>query len=621
MGLTLFWFPIGGGITRFSYDALFALRSNLAVTNAVIVYMDDTSHKELNQPFGAPWDRALHAQLVEQLTAQGAKIIVFDILFTEPSTDPSADDHFEKAMKQSGRVILGSNYQLRETTSGAVGRWEELPYGPFLKAAVAWGNVNFFQDPDYGIRRFFPTLENVSGIASIPWLPAAVARVAGAPDSSTRSDQSESRWLNYYGPPGTIPNVSYFLALETNGVPPGFFKDKMVFVGAKLSADFSGKGKDEFRTPYSYWLSKGTGGFAPGVDIHATAALNLVQGNWLTRFPETWEIALVLVVAVLAGFGLMRFQPLAVVLLALASSCAVAVGAPLLAWHGFVWFAWIIPVVEIGVATICSISINSVQLYVEKRLREQERIAYEALVAELNKAADYVRSLLPARLSGAVETDWCFHPCEQLGGDAFGYHWIDADHLAVYLLDVCGHGVGAALLSVSVLNAMRAQTLPGVNFRNPAAVLMGLNRTFRMENQNNLFFSAWYGVYHRSNRELTYASGGHPPAILVGPPTQGSASITTLRTEGPAIGCLDEMVYRSAVQPVILGSRLLVFSDGVFEIFQGNEKTGTWDEFLTSFKQPQIQVLRPEERLKNAKGIRGRDLLEDDFSLVELRFN
>jgi phosphoserine phosphatase RsbU/P len=621
VGLALFWFPVGGGITRFSYDALFVLRSNLAVTNAVIVYMDEASHTELNQPFGVPWNRALHARLIEQLTAQGAKLIVFDILFTEPSTDPSADEHFEKAMKQSGRVILGGNYQQRETTSGAVGRWEESPYEPFLNASVAWGNVNCFQDPDYGIRRFFPTLKNVSGIAFIPWLPAAAARIAGAPNSSTHSDQSESRWFNYYGPPGAIPNVSYFLALETNGVPPGFFKDKLVFVGAQLSADFSGKGKDEFRTPYSYWTSKQNAGFAPGVEIQATAALNLVQGNWLTRIPATLETALVLAVAALAGFGLMRFQPLAVVLLALASSCAVAVGAPLLAWHGFAWFAWIIPVVEIGVATVCSISINSVQLYVEKRLREQERIAYEAMVAELNKAADYVRSLLPARLSGEVETDWCFHPCEQLGGDAFGYHWIDVDHLAVYLLDVCGHGVGAALLSVSVLNAVRAQTLPGVDFRDPAAVLMGLNRTFRMDNQNNLFFSAWYGVYCRSTRELTYASGGHPPAVLVGPQVQGPAAIATLRTEGPAIGCLDDMVYRSAVHPVTLGSRLLVFSDGVFEIFQENEKTGTWSEFLASLDQPQIQALRPEERLKNAKRIRGRDLLEDDFSLVELRFN
>ena len=606
---------------RFSYDALFALRSNPVVTNAVIIYMDEISHQDLNQPFGAPWNRELHAQLVEQLTAQGAKAIIFDILFIEPSADPAADEHFERAIKQSGRVILGGNYQKRETAPGALGRWEEVPYEPFLKAAVAWGNVNLSPDPDYGIRRFFPTLQNISGIAAIPWLPAVVARVAGAPDSFTRSDQSEARWFNYYGPPGAIRNVSYAQALHADGVEPGLFKDKIVFVGAQLSADFSGKGKDEFLTPYGYWSSSETVGFAPGVEIHATAALNLLQGNWLTRFPKTPEIVMVLLIAALAGFGLMRCQPLTAVLVALAASCATAAGAAMLAWYGFVWFAWTIPILELGVATLCSISVNSVQLYVEKRLREQERIAYEALVAELNKAADYVRSLLPARLSGAVETDWCFHPCEQLGGDAFGYHWLDADHLAVYLLDVCGHGVGAALLSVSVLNALRAQTLPGVDFRDPAAVLIGLNRTFRMDNQNNLYFTAWYGVYHRGRRELTYASGGHPPAILVGPPTHEPAPIAIMRTDGPAVGCLDDMVYRSAVHPVASGSRLLVFSDGVFEIFQENEKTGTWDEYLASFKDARTQVLRPEERLKRAKSLRGRDLLEDDFSLVELRFN
>src|ERR1035441_9721893 len=160
------------------------------------LYMDEASHADLNQPFGAPWDRALHAKLIEHLTAQGAKAIVFDILFTEPSTDPSADQHFEQAIKQSGRVILGSNYQVRETTPGLVGHWEELPYEPFLNTAIAWGNVNVFQDPDYGVRSFFPTLEDVSGFATIPWLPTVAAKVAGAPDSFTRSDRSESRWLN-----------------------------------------------------------------------------------------------------------------------------------------------------------------------------------------------------------------------------------------------------------------------------------------------------------------------------------------------------------------------------------------------------------------------------------------
>jgi sigma-B regulation protein RsbU (phosphoserine phosphatase) len=91
---------------------------------------------------------------------------------------------------------------------------------------------------------------------------------------------------------------------------------------------------------------------------------------------------------------------------------------------------------------------------------------YEALLAsqaalnsELMQAAAYVRALLPPRLAGDIRTDWEFIPSTSLGGDSFGYHWIDADHFAMYLLDVCGHGVGAALLSISVINTLRSESL------------------------------------------------------------------------------------------------------------------------------------------------------------------
>ena len=58
--------------------------------------------------------------------------------------------------------------------------------------------------------------------------------------------------------------------------------------------------------------------------------------------------------------------------------------------------------------------------------------------------------------------------------------WIDSDHLAIYLVEARAHGVGAALLSVSVLNALRAQTLPGADFHSPTEVLTELNRAFRL---------------------------------------------------------------------------------------------------------------------------------------------
>jgi sigma-B regulation protein RsbU (phosphoserine phosphatase) len=263
----------------------------------------------------------------------------------------------------------------------------------------------------------------------------------------------------------------------------------------------------------------------------------------------------------------------------------------------------------------------------KKRLRDKERKTHEALVqsqrqlaSELSEAAAYVRSLLPPPLAGPVETEWCFQPSQELGGDAFGHHWLDADRLAIYLLDVCGHGIGAALLSVSALNTLRAQSLTGVDFGQPAEVLFALNRVFWMERQNNLYFTIWYGVYHRVSHELVFASGGHPPAILLVPAPDGHYEIHSLATEGPAIGCLEGASFRSASQPVAAGARLLVFSDGVFEIFEGADRVGTWPEFLAGFRLPEVQKLRPAERFDRALKTRGADMLEDDFSLLELRF-
>ena len=92
------------------------------------------------------------------------------------------------------------------------------------------------------------------------------------------------------------------------------------------------------------------------------------------------------------------------------------------------------------------------------------------LADEVAQAAKYVCSLLPAPIqTGPVRVDWRFVPSTQLGGDSFGYHWLDDEHFAVYLLDVSGHGVGASLLSVSALNVLRSQSLPNTDFRDPGA--------------------------------------------------------------------------------------------------------------------------------------------------------
>ena len=137
------------------------------------------------------------------------------------------------------------------------------------------------------------------------------------------------------------------------------------------------------------------------------------------------------------------------------------------------------------------------------KLNQALRASQDALESELSSAASYVASLIPPPIrEGAIQTDWLYAPSTQLGGDSLGYHWIDETHFALYLLDVSGHGVGPALLSVSVLNTIRSQCLPHADFLCPDQVLAALNTRFRAKEQYGLYFTIWYGVFNRKDRML-----------------------------------------------------------------------------------------------------------------------
>jgi sigma-B regulation protein RsbU (phosphoserine phosphatase) len=254
----------------------------------------------------------------------------------------------------------------------------------------------------------------------------------------------------------------------------------------------------------------------------------------------------------------------------------------------------------------------------------QRNEAYEALLAhqqamaaELALAANYVMSLLPKPIAeGPVRTQWRYVPSTQLGGDCFGYHWIDDDHFAIYLLDVCGHGVGAALLSVSALNVLRSQTLRNVDFHFPEQVLTSLNESFQMEEHNNLYFTIWYGVYCKSRREIRYASGGHPPALLFA--ADGTAK--QLITHSFFIGGMPDSPYQSGVISVPDGAaRLYVFSDGAYEV--DRKEGGMWTlEELEAYLLPHL----PDEEgeidalYRFLQEMRGEKTLDDDFSMLRV---
>ncbi|MCL4203943.1 MAG: SpoIIE family protein phosphatase [Pirellulaceae bacterium] len=252
-----------------------------------------------------------------------------------------------------------------------------------------------------------------------------------------------------------------------------------------------------------------------------------------------------------------------------------------------------------------------------RALAESRRL----LADEVAEAAKYVRSLLPAPLTdGPVRVDWRFVPSTQLGGDSFSYHWLDDDHFALFLLDVSGHGVGSSLMSVSALNILRSQALPHTDFRDPGQVLAGLNAAFDMEHHDNKFFTIWYGVYRPVTRQLTFAGGGHPPGLLLSRSAQQGLSLTPLESQGPMIGMLPDEEFPTQTVELPPAAKLLIFSDGVFEIDRADGTMWTFEDF-----QEYLATLPPDaplmdRLLQHAQALHGSDQLTDDFSIVQAEF-
>ena len=250
---------------------------------------------------------------------------------------------------------------------------------------------------------------------------------------------------------------------------------------------------------------------------------------------------------------------------------------------------------------------------------KREVQAAHALDSTVDKAGQYVRSLLPARIeSGPVRTDWVLQPSARLGGDMFGYHFIDDHTFAIYLIDVTGHGADAAMHAVSVMNVLRQKAIPGIDVRDPAQMASHLNGMFPMERHGGMLLSLWYGVIDVPTRQIAFTSAGHHPSFVVSADRRGMEALDVANV---LIGMMPGYSYRGATSTVPPGASLHIFSDGVFEIERTDGEEFGLDAFLSLLTLP-ADPARPESEriLETVKQRTGRQSFEDDFTLVVATF-
>ena len=197
----------------------------------------------------------------------------------------------------------------------------------------------------------------------------------------------------------------------------------------------------------------------------------------------------------------------------------------------------------------------------------------ERMNRDLEAAALVQASLLPNEaidIEGA-EFIWQYRPCDELAGDGLNVFRRDDEHVVMYVMDVSGHGVAAALLSVSVTHhlsqmirhneSLEHDASSGANIISPAWLAHNLNLLFPMESVGRHYFTFLYGVLNVKTRTFRFVSAGSPGPVVVH--ADGSADVHDV----PAvpIGMFPDSEYEDTLIELQEGDRLYLHTDGLYE--------------------------------------------------------
>ena len=324
----LFQSPLRESWSNLSCDWLFQFRPRMDVSadDVVIVEMDAESEAAFGQIPILAWDRSLHAQLLKRLAAEHADVVVFDVLFQDSDKSPTpSDEALLQAAQAHGRVLFGAvQVEKRSPTGELVGTQLRRPLANSLPLEQV-GLVEESCGPDRAIRRHFPGDRH---------LPSLAQRVAELTMAKPPREMSAPRWMNYYGPSGNIPRVSFWRVLS-NTVPATIsLSNKVVFVGARTTiGPTAGSGTEYFPTPFGSRMT--------GVEVNATTYLNLRRGDWLTRAPERVEFWCLALIGWLVGFWLCGMSPKRAVVATALMGLATMLVAVFLFWRMQFWFPWL----------------------------------------------------------------------------------------------------------------------------------------------------------------------------------------------------------------------------------------------------------------------------------------
>ena len=533
-----------------SLDLRFVLRQPKIPISDKIVFIEigEDSLRKLGR---FPFDRSYHAILIKALADAKAKLVLMDLLFSEPHEH---DKELEGALNQAGNVYLPYAFELDSPHLGCGGAvsasgYIARPLDYLAKEARGTGCINIVPDPDGKFRKA-PIFIKYKDVL-YPHISLAVAcDYLGLRPSDLKLplDEKMNLQVNFSGKWGSsYRHYSYadivqsYLAKFSGDRPIANLadlKDKICIVG--LTASGTG---DVHPTPFEP--------ICPGMAVHAEVINSILNNKFVSRASRWSNVAILFLMCILISIFTLKTKPL-IALLLLVSILLIFTAAAFLSFNYLGLWIDMAYLILAGILLYLALTIHRYVIEWKKRLVVEN---------ELGIAKKIQESFLPGgppAVKGA-EISASMFTAKQVGGDLYDFIDFSESRFGVMIGDVSGKGVPAALFMAMAASAFKtfAKT-PGLSVRD---CLVKLNEKIVGESSSNLFVTVFYGIFDMKEMSFVYSNGGHLPVAHVGP--DGSVKFLDVE-EGAPLGLM-EGPYAERRVNFKPGDFFVFYTDGITE--------------------------------------------------------
>jgi adenylate cyclase len=381
VGIVLYETNALNSLDNSTIDARFSIRgTQKPPKNLVVVEIDARTFQDLRLLW--PFPRAVDGQVISDISADGPKLIALDVQTTEPSACPDDDVAGKCAQAQNdelallgalnnanGKVVVSTT----ETLNGDSSEVEFLGSGQgrelLAQVGARAGNTNFPPDSGNVIRRMAYSIDGLQSFG------VAAAEVVEGHKLRPSIFHGQTAFVDYYGPAGTIPAVS-FGAVYKHQLPKGFFKNKIVVVGPSAPSL-----QDLHATP--------TSAVMPGAEVQASAIETVLRRLPLTWGPPWLDVLMIVALGGTIPLVIRRIGAGRATILAVALGAAFSVGVQVAFDSGMV-MAYVYAMLALVISAVGALSVQVIsEAFERSRTRDLfSRFVPEDVVDEVLAGAD-----------------------------------------------------------------------------------------------------------------------------------------------------------------------------------------------------------------------------------------